>query len=74
MIDGLWVVQYEGIQGGGGTVLVFVEGQVLGGDNGFTVIGEYNLVGEHVTARVTVQNYLKTCQASLILKAIMTSG
>jgi hypothetical protein len=60
MIDGLWVVQYEGIQGGGGTVLVFTDGQVLGGDNGFTIIGEYVLSGDIVKALVKVQNYLKS--------------
>lgn len=60
MIDGLWVVQYEGIQGGGGTVLVFVDGQVLGGDNGFTIIGEYSVFENNLTARVIVQNYLKS--------------
>jgi hypothetical protein len=60
VIEGLWVVQYEGIQGGGGTVMVFVADQVLGGDNGFTVTGEYELRGDHVTAQVTVQNYLKS--------------
>ena len=60
MIEGLWVAQYEGIQGSGGTILVFVNGQVLGGDNGFTIIGEYSLKDTIVTAHVKVHNYLKS--------------
>ena len=60
MIDGLWVVQYEGIQGGGGTILVFVNGQVLGGDKDFTIIGHYTVSGNRLTARAAVQNYLKS--------------
>jgi len=60
MIDGLWIVQYEGIQGSGGTVVVFVKGQVLGGDNGFTIIGEYTLAGTSISVRAQVQNYLKS--------------
>ncbi len=60
MIEGLWIVQYEGIQGSGGIVLVFINGQVLGGDNGFTIIGEYALRDTTVTAHVKVQNYLNT--------------
>ncbi len=60
MIDGLWIAQYEGIQGVGGTLLVFIEGQVLGGDNGFTIIGDYVVKGSTLTARAKVQNYLKS--------------
>jgi hypothetical protein len=60
MIEGLWVVQYEGIQGSGGTILVFIDGQVLGGDNGFTIIGEYEVKDRTVTAHAEVKNYLKT--------------
>lgn len=60
MIDGLWVLQYEGIQGGGGTVLVFVNGQVLGGDNGFTIIGHYTVSGSQLIVKAKVQNYLKS--------------
>jgi len=60
MVEGLWVVQYEGIQGGGGTVIVLVNGQLLGGDNGFTIIGEYTLTGTTLNAHAKVQNYLKS--------------
>lgn len=35
MIEGLWVVQYEGTAGGDGGVVVLVNGQVLGGDSAF---------------------------------------
>jgi hypothetical protein len=34
MIEGLWIVQYEGLQGNGAGVAVFVNGRVLGGDMG----------------------------------------
>ena len=39
MIEGLWIVQYESVKGGDGGVIVFVKGQVLGGDNGFVYTG-----------------------------------
>jgi T3SS negative regulator,GrlR len=60
VIDGLWVLQYEGIQGSGGAALVFVNGEILGGDNGFTFIGTFAIKDGTISAKVKVQNYLKS--------------
>ena|ERR1039457_4646968 len=57
MIEGLWIVQYHGPQGTGGGVVVFVKGQVLGGDSGFTYSGSYDLTGELFKAKVEVKNF-----------------
>lgn len=57
MIDGLWIVQYEGTQGGDGGVIVFVRGQILGGDNGFVYTGTYQTDGKVISARVLVRNF-----------------
>ena len=33
MLEGLWIVQYVGLQGSGGGAVVLVNGKVLGGDD-----------------------------------------
>jgi T3SS negative regulator,GrlR len=58
MIEGLWIVQYEGLQGNGGGVAVFINGKILGGDTGYTYEGTYALQGNTLTARVHVGNFL----------------
>lgn len=57
MVDGLWIVQYEGTQGDGAGVVVFVNGRVLGGDEGFTYEGHYNLKDGWIAARIMVSNF-----------------
>ena len=57
MIEGLWVVQYEGIAGGDGGVIVFIRGQVLGGDNAFAYTGTYQSDGNTISADVSVRNF-----------------
>ncbi len=57
MIEGLWIVQYEGTAGGDGGVIVFIRGQVLGGDNAFVYTGTYQSDGDAITARVLVRNF-----------------
>jgi len=34
MVEGFWIVQFQGPQGNGGGVAVFVNGKVFGGDSG----------------------------------------
>lgn len=68
MIEGLWIVQYESVMGGQG-VIVFVKGQVLGGDNGFTYSGTYQSDGKSLSARVAVRNH-----APLIPNALDVKG
>jgi hypothetical protein len=57
MIEGLWIVQYESVKGGDGGVIVFVKGQVLGGDNGFIYTGTYKSDGKMISALVLVRNF-----------------
>jgi hypothetical protein len=57
MIDGLWIVRYHGPQGVGAGVVVFTKGQVLGGDNGFTYNGSFELKDNTFKAKVSVKNF-----------------
>jgi hypothetical protein len=57
MIEGLWIVQFEGLQGEGAGVIVFENGKVLGGDGAYTYIGSYSVANSAVTARVKVSNF-----------------
>jgi len=59
MMEGFWIVQYEGVRGNGGGVAVFMKGHVLGGDTGFIYTGTYE-VSEHqqLAARIKVRNFL----------------
>ena len=57
MVDGLWIVQYYGPQGNGAGVVVFANGRVLGGDNGFTYTGSYEVKGDSLNAKVAVKNF-----------------
>lgn len=57
MIEGLWIVQYEGTYGGDGGVIVFTDGQALGGDNAYVYTGKYQSDGTTISARVLVRNY-----------------
>jgi len=41
MVDGFWIIQYEGMQGNGGGVVLFTKGKVFGGDTGYYYLGSY---------------------------------
>lgn len=58
MVDGFWLVQYEGIQGGGGGVIFLANGKVLGGDSGYVYLGTFHEANNSLTAHVKVQNFL----------------
>jgi hypothetical protein len=58
MVEGFWIVQYEGIQGNGGGVVVFMKGRVLGGDTGFIYTGSYKTDEQTISAQVSVRNFL----------------
>jgi T3SS negative regulator,GrlR len=58
MMEGLWIVQYEGLQGNGAGVAVFVNGRVLGGDMGYTYEGTYRVQDNAPIANVHVSNFL----------------
>jgi len=58
MLEGLWIVQYEGTQGEGAGVVVLVQGRVLGGDLGYTYEGNYVIKDNWMAASVRVANFL----------------
>ena len=58
MVEGFWLVQFEGVQGGGGGVAVLLNGKLFGGDSGYTYIGTYQLAQTTLTARVHVHQFL----------------
>jgi hypothetical protein len=58
MVEGFWVVQFEGVQGNGGGVVFFLKGRVFGGDSGFVYTGSYQSDEKTITARVKVRNFL----------------
>ena len=58
MIDGLWIVQYEGIQGEGAGVVVLTQGRLLGGDFGYTYEGNYIVKDNWIAASIHVANFL----------------
>ncbi len=68
MIEGLWIVQYEGTQGGDGGVVVFVNGQVIGGDNAYVYTGKYQADEKNISARILVRNFNPQIQNVLGIK------
>jgi hypothetical protein len=58
MVEGFWIVQFEGAQGNGGGVVLFMKGHVLGGDSGFVYTGDYKTNQDALEARVKVKNFL----------------
>lgn len=58
MVQGFWIVQFEGVAGNGGGVVMFLNGQVYGGDSGFVYTGKYHTDETQITARVLVRNFL----------------
>jgi hypothetical protein len=58
MVDGLWIVQYEGTQGEGAGVVVLVNGRVLGGDYGYTYEGNYVVKDGWIAISVHCANFL----------------
>ena len=58
MVEGMWIIQYDGLKGNGGGIVVFIKGSILGGDSGSTYIGTYRENAKAITARVRVHNYM----------------
>ena len=58
MVDGFWLLQFEGIQDSGGGVLVLIKTQVFGGDSGYYFTGSYETSGTMFKAHVQVRNFL----------------
>ena|SRR5579862_753872 len=58
MVEGFWIVQYEGLKDKGGGVAVFTKGRILGGDSGTTYIGNYQTDEKTIKGRVRIHNFL----------------
>jgi T3SS negative regulator,GrlR len=58
MVEGFWIVQYEGMRGNGGGVVMFIKGQVFGGDTGYIYTGTYEVTEDAVKAHIMVSNFL----------------
>lgn len=58
IVQGFWIVQFEGVQGNGGGVVFFIKGQIFGGDSGFVYTGTYQTDDTTITGRVKVRNFL----------------
>jgi hypothetical protein len=58
MVEGFWIVQFEGVQGGGGGVVLLSKNKVLGGDSGYIYTGSYDLSGNALKAKVKVEQFL----------------
>jgi hypothetical protein len=68
MVEGFWIVQYEGVQGNGGGVAIFMKGRVLGGDTGFVYTGTYQTNEKEVSAQIKVRNFLPEVPSVLGVK------
>jgi hypothetical protein len=58
MVEGFWIVQFEGVQGNGGGVVFFIKGRIFGGDSGFVYTGTYQTDEKTITGIVKVRNFL----------------
>lgn len=58
MVEGFWIVQFEGVQGNGGGVIVLLKNHVFGGDGSFTFTGTYETDEKAISGRVLVHNFL----------------
>lgn len=58
MVEGFWIVQFEGVQGNGGGVVFFTKGRIFGGDSGFVYTGAYQTDEKTITGSVKVRNFL----------------
>jgi hypothetical protein len=58
MIDGFWIVQFEGMQGRGGGVMLLKNGNVFGGNSGYTFMGTYQADDRSVKAQIKIQRFI----------------
>jgi T3SS negative regulator,GrlR len=67
MVEGLWIAQYQGLNGSDCGVVVFVNGRVLGGDNACTYIGNYSVQNGIIKANVRINFFRSDVQSVLHL-------
>ena len=58
MVEGFWILQFEGLQASGGGVIFLTKGRIYGGDSGFVYMGTYQRDGNSINGRVKVHNFL----------------
>jgi T3SS negative regulator,GrlR len=58
-IEGLWTVIYSHGSNYDGGIVVFNNGQVLGGDNQYFYVGNYSVTGSQLTCKVQVIGFIK---------------
>jgi hypothetical protein len=57
MVDGFWILRILPPPVTSGGVIMFKDGKIHGGDNGFTWVGVYTITDRLVKARVHVHNF-----------------
>jgi hypothetical protein len=57
MIEGFWILKIQPPPVTSGGVIMFTQGKIFGGDNGFTWVGTYSVSGQMLKARVRVHNF-----------------
>jgi hypothetical protein len=65
MIEGFWIVRLLPPPVTSGGVILFMNGKVFGGDNGFTWVGTYAMSGAALRVRVQVHNFDKDIKSVL---------
>jgi hypothetical protein len=65
VIEGLWILQIQPPPVTTGGVVVFVNGKVFGGDNGFSWVGTYSCTGNLIKGRIHVHNFDPEIQSVL---------
>jgi hypothetical protein len=65
MIEGMWILKILPPPVTSGGVVVFMNGKILGGDNGFTWVGSYSISDTMIKGRVHVHNFDPDIQSVL---------
>jgi hypothetical protein len=63
-MNGLWTAEFgtsSGMFGGG--VAVFRDGKIMGGDGTYYYIGEYNLIGKALKARMKISPFIEGAES-----------
>ena len=56
--EALWSIEFiDNQKHHGGGIAVFYQNRVLGGNNGFTYIGEYKLIGDEIIFDVDIKKF-----------------
>ena len=59
--EALWSIEFiDNNEHHGGGIAVFYQNRVLGGNNGFTYIGDYKLIGEEIIFTVDIKRFNAT--------------